>query len=63
MGQETSEDDLSLRYHQAALYRISQNEKDDLLTRGALPPSSSARDMHCVMCPVRRGSPRMLFML
>ena len=39
---------------------LPEDEKDDLLTRGALPPSLSARDMHCVMCPVRRGSPRLL---
>ena len=38
---------------------LPEDEKEDLLTRGALPPSSSARDMHCVMCPVRRGSPRL----
>ena len=36
---------------------LPEDEKDDLLTQpGILPPSSSARDMHCVMCPVRRGS-------
>ena len=39
---------------------LPKEEKDDLLTQGALPASSSARDMHCVMCPVRRGSPRLL---
>ena len=39
---------------------LPDDEKDDLLTRRILPPSSSARDMHCVMCPVRRGSPRLL---
>ena len=39
---------------------LPDDEREDLLTRGALPPSSSARDMHCVMCPVRRGSPRLL---
>ena len=39
---------------------LPDDEKEDLLTRGALPSSSSARDMHCVMCPVRRGSPRLL---
>ena len=39
---------------------LPDDEKEDLLTRGALPPSSSARDMHCVMCPVRRGSPRLI---
>ena len=39
---------------------LPDEEKDDLLTRGVLPPESSARDRHCVMCPVRRGSPRLL---
>ena len=39
---------------------LPDDEKEDLLNRGALPPSSSARDVHCVMCPVRRGSPRLL---
>ena len=39
---------------------LPEDEKDDLLTHGILPPSSSARDKHCVMCPVRRGSPRLL---
>ena len=39
---------------------LPDDEKEDLLSRGALPPSSSAKDMHCVMCPVRRGSPRLL---
>ena len=39
---------------------LPDDEKDDLLNRGIIPPSSSARDMHCVMCPVRRGSPRLL---
>ena len=39
---------------------LPKEDKDDLLTQGVLPPSSSARDMHCVMCPVRRGSPRLL---
>ena len=39
---------------------LTDEEKDDLLTRGALPPESTARDRHCVMCPVRRGSPKLL---
>ena len=42
---------------------LPDDEREDLLTRGALPPSSSARDMHCVMCPVKRGSPKLLTML
>ena len=39
---------------------LPEDEKEDLLTHGILPPLSSARDKHCVMCPVRRGSPRLL---
>ena len=39
---------------------LPEDEKEALLTGGALPASSSARDRHCVMCPVRRGSPRLL---
>ena len=39
---------------------LPDDEKEALLTVGALPASSSARDRHCVMCPVRRGSPRLL---
>ena len=39
---------------------LPEDEREELRTRGALPASSSARDMHCVMCPVRRGSPRLL---
>ena len=39
---------------------LPEDEKEALLTGGALPASSSARDGHCVMCPVRRGSPRLL---
>ena len=45
---------------------LPDEEKEDLLTRGVLPPESSARDMHCVMCPVRTGltkAPTMLSML
>ena len=39
---------------------LPEDEKEALLVYGALPASSSARDRHCVMCPVRRGSPRLL---
>ena len=39
---------------------LPEDDREALLTRGALPALSSARDMHCVMCPVRRGSPRLL---
>ena len=39
---------------------LPEDEREALLTGGALPALSSARDRHCVMCPVRRGSPRLL---
>ena len=39
---------------------LPEEDREALLTRGALPPMSSAWDRHCVMCPVRRGSPRLL---
>ena len=39
---------------------LPAEERDDLLNRGILPQESSARDRHCVMCPVRRGSPKLL---
>ena len=39
---------------------LPDEERDDLLNRGLLPPESSARDRHCIMCPVRRGSPKLL---
>ena len=42
------------------LPNLPAEERDDLLNRGILPPESSARDRHCVMCPVRRGSPKLL---
>ena len=39
---------------------LPDEERDDLLNRGILPPESSAGDRHCIMCPVRRGSPKLL---
>ena len=39
---------------------LPDEEREDLLVRGILPRESSARDRHCVMCPVKRGSPRLL---
>ena len=39
---------------------LPAEERDDLLSHGILPQESSARDMHCIMCPVRRGSPKLL---
>ena len=45
---------------------LPDDEKDDLLTRGILPPSSSARDLHCVSVSSEEGltkAPTMLLML
>ena len=39
---------------------LPDEERDDLLIRGILPQESPARDRHCIMCPVRRGSPKLL---
>ena len=39
---------------------LPDEERDDLLIRGILLQESSARDRHCIMCPVRRGSPKLL---
>ena len=39
---------------------LPEDDREALLVGGALPALSSARDRHCVMCPVRRGSPRLL---
>ena len=39
---------------------LPAEEKEDLLIHGVLPQESSARDRHCVMCPVKRGSPKLL---
>ena len=39
---------------------LPDEEKEALLTHGVLPAGSSASDRHCVMCPVRRGSPKLL---
>ena len=35
-------------------------ERTALLDHGVLPHESTARDRHCIMCPVRRGSARLL---
>ena len=39
---------------------LPAEERDDLLNHGIHPEESAARDKHCIMCPVRRGSPRLL---
>ena len=39
---------------------LPEEEKNALLIQGILPSESSARDRHCVMCPVRRGSPKLI---
>ena len=39
---------------------LPAEDRADLCDHGLLPFESSARDRHCVMCPVRRGSPRLL---
>ena len=38
---------------------LSDEDRTALLDHGVLPPESTARDRHCVMCPVR-GSARLL---
>ena len=39
---------------------LSKEDRKALLEDGVIPPESSARDRFCVMCPVKRGSPRLL---
>ena len=39
---------------------LPEEERKALLEHGALPQESSAKDRCCVMCPVKRGSPRLL---
>ena len=39
---------------------LPEEERRALLEDGVLPPESSAKDRFCVMCPVKRGSPRLL---
>ena len=39
---------------------LQAEDRADLFDRGLLPHESSARDRHCIMCPVRRGSARLL---
>ena len=39
---------------------LPEDEKEALLKQGVLPVESSARDRHCVMCPVKRGSPKLI---
>ena len=44
----------------AIVHSLPEDERADLLQRGILPTESSAKDRFCVMCPVKRGSPRLL---
>ena len=39
---------------------LHEEDRKALLEDGALPPDSSAKDRFCVMCPVKRGSLRLL---
>ena len=39
---------------------LPEEDRDDLINRGILPRESSAKDRHCVLCPIKRGSPRLL---
>ena len=39
---------------------LPEEDRDDLINRGRMPRESSAKDRHCVMCPIKRGSPRLL---
>ena len=39
---------------------LSEEDRDALVNHGILPRESSANDRFCVMCPVKRGSPRFL---
>ena len=39
---------------------LPEEERKALMEHGILPLESSAKDRFCVMCPVKRGSPRLL---
>ena len=39
---------------------LPEEDRKALLEHGILPSESSARDRFCVMCPVKRGSPRLI---
>ena len=39
---------------------LPEEDRKALLGDGVIPPEWSARDRFCVMCPVKRGSPRVL---
>ena len=39
---------------------LPEEDGKALLEHGILPPESLARDRFCVMCPVKRGSPRLI---
>ena len=39
---------------------LPEKDRKALLEHGVLPSESSAKDRFCVMCPVKRGSPRLI---
>ena len=39
---------------------LPEEDRKALLEHGTLPPESSAKNRFCVMCPVKRGSPRLI---
>ena len=44
----------------ATVPSLPDEDRDELINRGILPRESSMKDRFCVMCPVKRGSPRLL---
>ena len=44
----------------AIIPNLPEDERADLLQSGILPSEPSAKDRFCLMCPVKRGSPRLL---
>ena len=64
MVQKTAEDDLSPLCEDmtktAIVPSLPEEDRDELINHGILPRESSAKDRFCVMCPVKRGSPRLL---
>ena len=43
----------------AIVPNLPEEERRDLMEHGILPQESSTKDRFCVMCPVKRGSPRL----
>ena len=44
----------------AIVPNLPEEDRIALINHGILPQESSAKDRFCVMCPVKRGSPRLL---